>query len=247
MNRVAAVIQSRMGSTRCPGKALRPLAGVPTTEHIIKRAQQVADFDRIVLAIPDSSSEHPLVELAHRMGIDLFQGPEEDVLLRFILAGDAVNADHVLRICGDNPLIDIPLARDLVHHHLRKNADYTIPEGVIPVGTATEIVKVETLKHIASITTDPAHREHVITYFRDHPESFQIERIPVPPYLEGKNFRLTLDTEQDFLLMEKIYERFYDPHRLIVDLEQILSYLETHPEWTRLNADVPQKNWRLGK
>ncbi|SVD75943.1 uncharacterized protein METZ01_LOCUS428797, partial [marine metagenome] len=127
MNTVAAIIQSRMRSTRTPGKALRPLAGIPMTEHIIKRLQQVTEFDRIVLAVPDSPSEEPLVRLAQDTGIDLVQGPEDDVLQRFILAGDRTGADHILRVCGDNPLIDLNLARSLIRRHLETNADYTHP------------------------------------------------------------------------------------------------------------------------
>ena len=244
MNTVAAIIQSRMRSTRTPGKALRPLAGIPMTEHIIKRLQQVTEFDRIVLAVPDSPSEEPLVRLAQDTGIDLVQGPEDDVLQRFILAGDRTGADHILRVCGDNPLIDLNLARSLIRRHLETNADYTHPEGMIPEGTATELVKLSVLKGIAKTTSLNVYREHVITYIHAHRKSFKIEKVPAPEYLLNRNYRLTLDTEQDFLLMEKIYDHFYSTLHPILDLAQILPFLDTHPEYARLNADVIQKNWR---
>ncbi len=214
------------------------------TEHIIKRVRQVTELDRIVLAVPDSPSEGPLVDLARRMKVDVVKGPEEDVLQRFIIAGETVQADHILRVCGDNPLIDINLARSLVRHHLENNADYCIPADPTPPGTVTEMVSLKALKKIAQTTTDPVYREHVITYIHDHPETFAVEKIPAPPYLRDKTFRLTMDTEKDFQLMEKLYARFYDPSVTVVDLEKVVAYLESHPEIACLNAGVAQKDWR---
>ena len=92
--KIVAIIQARTGSTRFPGKVFRPLGGIPMIEHIIKRIQQVPVFENIVLAVPDTPSEEELVALAGRMGIRALQGPEEDVLQRFILAGDLVFADQ---------------------------------------------------------------------------------------------------------------------------------------------------------
>ncbi|MCS5621352.1 MAG: NTP transferase domain-containing protein, partial [Nitrospinaceae bacterium] len=140
MNIVAAVLQARMNSTRFPGKAIYPLVGVPLTEHIINRIKAVTDFDHIVLAIPDSPSETPLVEMAQRLNIAIARGPEEDVLERFLIAADQVKAQHIVRICGDNPLIDRQLMRLLIRTHLKENADYTITPDPIPLGTGTEVV-----------------------------------------------------------------------------------------------------------
>ena len=103
MTAVSAILQARMSSTRFPGKALYPLAGVPLTEHIINRIKAVTDFDHIVLAVPDSPTEIPLIEMAQRLNIAIARGPEEDVLERFLIAADQVKAQHIVRICGDNP------------------------------------------------------------------------------------------------------------------------------------------------
>ena len=103
---VAAVLQARMTSTRLPGKSLYPLAGVPLIEHIINRIKSVTDIDHIVLAVPDLPSESNLIETAKRLNVAIIKGPEEDVLKRFLMAADHVKAQHIVRICGDNPLID---------------------------------------------------------------------------------------------------------------------------------------------
>ena len=245
--KIAAIIQARTGSTRYPGKVFRPLGGVPMIEHIIKRIQQVPVFEAIVLAVPDSPSEHELVALAKRMGIVSLMGPEEDVLQRFILAGDRVEADHVLRVCGDSPLIDLELMNSLAQNHLASKADLTIPAGDIPRGTGTEMVRLSTLKEISAKATLKPYREHVTVYIYDHPDQYVISHVLPPAYLQGKTFRLTVDTDRDFLVMDKIYSVFFNPAQSAVNLEQAISYLETHPEVANLNADVIQKDWRLEK
>ncbi len=105
----AALIQSRTGSTRYPDKAMADISGAPMTEHIINRVKAAGVFDHVVLAVPDHETETPLVELAVRLNITCHKGPEDNVLKRFIGAADSVGASKILRVCGDNPLIDIPL------------------------------------------------------------------------------------------------------------------------------------------
>ena len=244
MTAVSAILQARMSSTRFPGKALYPLAGVPLTEHIINRIKAVTDFDHIVLAVPDSPAETPLIEMAQRLNIVIARGPEEDVLERFLIAADQVKAQHIVRICGDNPLIDRQLMRLLIRAHLKENADYTITPDPIPLGTGTEVVKVKALKNIAGTTTEPKYREHVTTWFHDNPAALIQSRVPAPTYLINKPHRLTVDTRSDMTLMEKIFDAFYTPKSPLPNLEKVIQFLDTRPDIAQLNSDTHQKNWR---
>ncbi len=244
MTGVSAILQARMSSTRFPGKALYPLAGVPLTEHIINRIKAVTDFDHIVLAVPDSPTESPLIKMAQRLNISIARGPEEDVLERFLIAADQVKAQHIVRICGDNPLIDRQLIRSLIHTHLRENTDYTITSDSIPLGTGTEVVKVKTLKSIAEITTEPKYREHVTTWFHDNPTLVAQSHVPAPDYLMNKSHRLTVDTRNDLTLMKKIFNEFYSLASPLLDLEKVIQFLDARPDISQINADTPQKNWR---
>lgn len=246
MSPIAAIIQARMGSTRLPGKALRCLAGGTLTEHIIKRVQAVKEIDCIVLAIPPGPQEKPLQEIAERSGIYCVQGPEEDVLGRFILAGDRVKAEHIVRVCGDNPLFDLPLMRLLIQKHISQNADYTVCSDPIPLGSGSEVVTLNALKEISLKTAELVYREHVTTYFQDHPNAFHLKKIPAPSYLAGKNVRLTVDTEKDFYLLDQIYQKFYFPSQSPPDLEAILQFLASQSHLSTHNSDVEQKNWRQG-
>ena len=239
---VAAIIQARMGSTRFPGKSARLLSGLSILEHIINRLQQVSEIDLIQLATTQAKSESSLIEIAKSRKVAVFQGSEEDVLERFIQAGESIGAQHIIRVCGDNPLIDIPLLRSLITAHLESHADYTISADPIPLGTGCEVVCLETLKKIEAQVSEIKYREHVTTWFHDHNDKFTITRIKAPSYLRNRNFRLTVDTLQDFALMEAIFSEL-NPHSVIA-LEDVITFLETHPEAVSLNSEVVQKNWR---
>ena len=101
---VAGIIQARMGSTRFPAKSVRLLNGLPILEHIIIRLQQVPEIDQIQLATTCAKTEVPLIEIAKKHKVAVFQGSEKDVLKRFVQAGESIEAQHIVRICGDNPL-----------------------------------------------------------------------------------------------------------------------------------------------
>jgi spore coat polysaccharide biosynthesis protein SpsF len=244
MSAVSAVLQARMKSTRLPGKALCPLASIPLTEHIINRIKAVADFDHIILAVPDSPTEAPLIEMAERLNITIARGPEEDVLERFLIAADQVKAQHIVRICGDNPLIDRQLMRLLIHTHLKENTDYTITSDSIPLGTGTEVVRVNSLKKIAGATMETKYREHVTTWFHDNPTLGVQSRVPAPAYLRNKSHRLTIDTKNDLTLMEKIFNEFYTLTSPLPDLQKVIQFLDNRPEIAQININTHQKNWR---
>ena len=241
---VTAIIQARMGSTRFPGKSLRPIAGLPLLEHIINRLKQVPEIDLILLAIPENETESPLIEFAHRLHIPLFQGSEEDVLDRFIKAGESVQTEHLVRVCGDNPLIDIPLLRSLIQAHLTDKADYTLPQDPVPLGSACEVVRLAALKKINELAKSSIYREHVTTWFHEHPSSFRIKRINVPDYLKNHTFRLTVDTDQDFQIMDELFNNLSHSPESPLNLETVIEYLISHPEAVALNIDIPQKKWR---
>lgn len=241
---VTAIIQARMGSTRFPGKSLCPIAGLPLLEHIINRLKQVPEIDLILLAVPEKESEFPLVDHARRLQTPVFQGSEDDVLNRFIKAGESVQTEQVVRVCGDNPLLDIPLLSSLLQEHLTDKADYTIPHDPVPLGSSCEVVRFEALKKIDELAKNPIYREHVTTWFHDHPSEFRVKRVDPPDYLKGCNFRLTVDTEQDFLLIEELFKNLPHSPDSPLSLKTVIEYLNIHPEVASLNIDIQQKNWR---
>ena len=119
-----------------------------------------------------------------------------------IQAGQAIGAQHLVRVCGDNPLIDIPLLRSLVKAHIESDPDYTVASDPIPLGVGCEVVRLETLKNIEQQAHELKYQEHVTTWIHDHYDKFAITRVEPPTYLKNCPFRLTVDTPEDFAKLE---------------------------------------------
>ena len=227
-----------------PGKSSHLLSGLSILEHIIIRLQQVPEIDQIQLATTQAETEAPLIDIAKKLNVAVFQGAKDNVLDRFIQAGKAIGAQHIVRLCGDNPLTDIPLLRSLVTAHIESNADCTLPAHPIPLGVGCEVVRFETLKEIGEQAQDLKYQEHVTTWFHDHDDKFTITRVEVPSYLKNCPFRLTVDTPEDFALMEKIFSQLHPTPPSSLDIETVIKFLNTHPEVSTLNSKIEQKDWR---
>jgi spore coat polysaccharide biosynthesis protein SpsF len=241
--KIVAIIQARMGSERLPGKSLKKICGRPILEHIINRISASKKINNIIVATTDRKIDLPIVSLSKKLSIPYYTGSEDDVLDRFIGAGESVLADIVVRLCGDNPLIDIRYLDDMIDSHRDKKAEYTYNCSPIPIGTAGEVVNFGTLKKINLIAKDKRYREHVTTYILDHLNEFNINCTNPPLYLKDKTFRLTVDTEEDLKLMRSIYKRLYQEGK-IIETSQAISLLESNSNLSKINIHIPQKNWR---
>ena len=140
-------------------------------------------------------------------------------------------------------MIDHEYLDTMICWHLRENADYTYCRSKIPIGTAGEVVSLESLEKINNKAQERAYREHVTTYFLEYKEEFKVCSIIPPLYLLGKSFRLTVDTEKDLELMRVIYNRFYKEDR-IIELREVIRFLEKNPEISGINREIKQRDWR---
>jgi len=111
--KTGAVVQTRMGSTRLPGKVMMNLCGKPVIDHVIDRLKQSKLLDDIIIATTTSEKDKVIVEQAKKNGVKWFCGSEEDVLSRYYYAAKENNLDTVVRITSDCPLID-PVLLDKV-------------------------------------------------------------------------------------------------------------------------------------
>ncbi len=243
--RVVAVIQARMTSTRLPGKVLKEVSpGLSMMGAMLERASLVKELAATVVAIPEGPLQNDLVkEVEGRNGI-VFRGPEEDVLARYVMAGQAHHADHVVRMTSDCPLFSWEETDRLIRHHLQTGADYshniTVWGSGMPLGTGSEVFSLKSLEVSAAEGHAPHHREHVDEYIYEHRDRFRFERILAPAALDRPHLRLTVDEEADLELMRKIYSRLYRPGQPI-PLESAVALLDREPTWLGINALVRQK------
>jgi sialic acid synthase SpsE/spore coat polysaccharide biosynthesis protein SpsF (cytidylyltransferase family) len=202
-----------MASSRYPGKALVPLAGRPLLEVLLERIASAPVLDSVALATSSHPENEVLVALARKMGIPAFQGDEEDVLRRHIDCARNMNAHHVVRVTGDNPLTDLETLERLVELHLASGDDYTyVPGDALLMGILPEVVSRSALERSWD-RGEPRHRSELVTlYIKEHPEEFRIRpRAPgavssrVPPH--GRRGR-------GRGLMQAIFERLAVPGKI---------------------------------
>ena len=201
------IIQARMGSTRLPGKVLRRLAGRPMLAQQLHRLKRCRRVDEIVVATTTSHSDDPVVSVADVESVRWFRGSEQDVLSRFVGAARDCNADLVVRVTADCPLMD-PEETDRVVRDLQEHpeADYSsnIVERTFPRGLDTEALFRDVLERVHRLATSAAAREHV-THFvlAEKPHLFLCRS--VTDVIDNSDLRWTVDTEEDFASVEAIY------------------------------------------
>ena len=201
--RVVAIVQARLGSSRLPLKSLLCLRGKPLIDWVVDRVGQCRSLCGLVVAIPDTPLDQVLEEHLRRRGINCFKGPENDVLKRFVLAAGHAGADAVLRICADNPLVSPEALDALVGFYLSGRCDYAwnhIPRGNLwPDGLGGEIVSAALLRQLDREARLPAQREHCFNYIWDNPEKFRMATFdPAQQWLRRPEVRLDIDCAEDF-------------------------------------------------
>ena len=242
MSHPGAIIQARMNSARLPGKVLAELCGRTVLEHIIGRLRHVRRIGKIVVATSRLEQDDPIAQASSKAGVPCFRGSLEDVLDRFLQAAEEHGMNHVIRVTGDNPVIDPELVKSLVQFYEEKKLDYASAKDPqsFPPGTACEIVSLDTLRRVASLTSAEEDREHVTWYIVQHPEQFRVAFLPAPE--RGRPFiRLALDEERDLRVLREVFGRLYDRNPQF-GIQSIYELYEREPWIFELNREVVPRN-----
>lgn len=203
MSRVAAIVQARLGSSRLPLKSLVSLRGLPLIDWVVRRVAQSRRLDAIVVAVPDTRLDQALYQHLLASGTACVTGPEDDVLARFVLAARMADADVIVRVCADNPLIWGEAIDRLIDFYERTSCDYAwnhIPrDNLWPDGLGAEIVPARLLRRLDSEATLPSQREHCFNYIWDHRDQFHMATFdPAEKWLQRPDVRLDIDTPADY-------------------------------------------------
>ncbi len=242
--RTVAIIQSRMGSTRLPGKVLKEICGKPILEHIVERLQRVPSLDDIVLATTTNEKDDQLAEFSLKLGICCFRGSEDDVLSRYLKAAEMSQAELIIRITGDCPLIDPPTIDTMIQLAKKEKAEYVICNPSEPViHEGFEVVSIEALRKVDQLASEDYHREHVTIYIKENSNLFNIKYADTDPEYKGEGYRISVDNNCDFRFMQEVYKRLYIPGE-ILDLKRVIALLKDHPEIRELNRHISQKSVR---
>ncbi len=240
--KIVATIEARMTSSRLPGKVLLEADGLPMLGHLIGRLKKVPSLDAIVVATTVNSQDDVLAAYAASQGVACFRGSEEDVMSRVIGAAESVQADIVVEITGDCPIIDPQVVEQTVRLFLNNPCAYASNVQVrsYPVGMDTQVFRLDTLKKSFAMTAERLDREHVSRHMRLNPDIFPQLHLVASPDMDWPELGLTLDERADYELLKKIIE-YFAPNRLFGCREVIRLLEDVHPEWVELNRTVRRK------
>lgn len=235
---IGLIIQARMGSTRLPGKALKKVMEKPLLAYQIERLQAVSNIDKLVVATTPLQQDDPIIALCEEMQVAYHRASERDLLQRYLETAQRFDFQTIVRSTGDCPLIDPKIVEKGVELFNLSRVDYlsNTLQRTYPRGMDVEIFSLKALEK-ADQCQDPVLREHVT------PPFYLTDQFIVSQFTDDQDnsdLRLTVDTQEDFSLVEKIFESLY-PEKRNFSLENILNLLKKHPDWVKINLQIKQK------
>jgi spore coat polysaccharide biosynthesis protein SpsF len=236
--RIVGIIQARMGSTRLPGKVLRPLAGRTALGRLVRAVRESGAVDDLVVATTVDGGDDPVVAECGRLGVSTYRGAVDDVLSRFLGALDEHPGDAVMRFTADCPLLDPEITATAARvFRAVPGLDYlnTSIARTLPRGMDVEVIRADCLRALDGLATGH-HRVHVTSYAYTHPERFRVLGLTLPP--DRSHLRLTLDTEEDWRLISAVVDHFGDT---TISLAKLAEWLDDNPAVRLANAGVAQK------
>lgn len=237
---IVTIIQARFGSTRLPGKVLLDIAGRPMLEHVVRRVQRSRIARQTVVATTALRRDDVIVELCRSLGVPTYRGSEEDVIDRYHGAARQFEAEAVVRITADCPLLDAAVMDRVLAAFLENRPDYASNTLVrtYPRGLDTEVFTRAALEAAWREASAKEHRVHVTPYLYLTPGRFRTFSVEDSP--DYSDLRLTVDTEEDLELVRQVYEHLGREGRFtwmdVVDL------MRREPTLAAVNAHVEQKN-----
>jgi spore coat polysaccharide biosynthesis protein SpsF len=239
---IVTIIQARMGSTRLPGKIMEEILGKPVILWDLDRVSLSKLIDEIVVAIPYGKENDVIVDTIKEYNdkIIIARGSEKDVLDRYYQAAVQTNADVVVRITSDCPLIDSVVIDNVIEQFLDNDCDYCSNSltRTYPRGLDTEVFSFKSLETAWNEAKKDYEREHVTPYIIENPDKFKL--LNVANDIDLSHLRWTLDTKEDFEFISVVYKRIYTKKQLFL-MDDVLELLDREPELIDINRHIEQK------
>jgi len=245
--KIVTVIQARTGSSRLPNKILLPLAGKPLLYRMYERVAESKLRGTIVIATTKEKSDDTVEDLCNDYQINFYRGHSTDLLDRHYQAANLFNADAVVKIPSDCPLIDPFVIDKVLQNYLNNfnNFDYVsnLHPATYPDGNDVEVMSIKVLKDAWLNAKKILEREHTTPYLWENFEKFNIGNVVWETGLDySMSHRFTIDYENDYKFIKRVYDELY-PINHKFTLQDILDLLNRKPELRKINEDYWGVNW----
>lgn len=241
--RSVAILQARMSSTRLPGKVLKEAGGRILLDRMVERARRAKTVDQVVVATTTDPSDDAIAVFCTMNQIEFTRGSLQDVLDRYYQAARQYQADIVVRLTGDCPLIDPDLIDEVVNALIHADADFAcnrLPppfKRTYPIGLDVEAATFAALQKAWQEAREKHEREHVMPYLYEVPGRFKVVQLNLEEDLG--HLRWTLDTPEDLEFLQTVYAML--DNRNDFTWREVLNLVRQHPELQEINAGVKHK------
>lgn len=251
--RVVAVVQARTGSTRLPAKVLAPVAGAALLQRMLERVRAARQLDDLVVATTADPADEPIRSLCRARGWRCVSGHPTDLIERHLLAAAEAEADVVVKIPSDCPLIDPRIIDRVVGFFRQANGALDFVSNLHPAsypdGCDVEVMTRAALERAGREATRPLEREHTTPYLWDQPGRFRVANVTWETGLDySMSHRLTIDYPEDLAFVRAVFNELH----LRTDgpggappfsLGDILKLLLRRPDIFALNRHLAGVNW----
>ena len=244
-NKIVTIVQTRCGSSRLPNKVLMPLAGQPLFMRMHERLKASKLAGTIVIATTTNKKDDVIEELCIKADIPYYRGHETDLLDRYYWTAFLNEADIIVKIPSDCPLIDPKVIDTVIQHYLSNDYDYVsnLHPASYPDGNDVEVFSMNLLEDAWANATKNYEREHTTPYFWDNPDKFTIGNVEMEGNQDySMTHRFTIDYQEDYDFIKNVYDELYSVNPMF-DLEDIMSLLEQRKDIYNINHHLAGINW----
>jgi spore coat polysaccharide biosynthesis protein SpsF len=247
MKKVVTIIQTRISSTRLPGKVLLPVCKQPLLIRMIERVSSAKHVGQLVVATTHLEEDNLIVELCKQNNIETFRGSKYDLLDRHYQCALNYKADVVVKIPSDCPLIDPATIDYVIHSFLNSDEkfDYisNLHPATYPDGNDVEVMSFDALENAWINAHAKLELEHTTPYLWENPDKFKIGNVNWEMGLDySMTHRWTIDYLEDYQFISAIYEELY-PENKYFTINDILRLLMDKPQLKEINKKWVGVNW----
>jgi spore coat polysaccharide biosynthesis protein SpsF len=244
--KILVVVQARMGSSRLPGKVVLPLAGAPLLTRMLERVWAATTAFEVAVATTADAADEPIRGVCRDLGVPCVSGDPLDLLDRHYQAALELDADVVVKIPSDCPLIDPGVIDRVLGFYLenRERYDYVsnLHPATWPDGNDVEVVPLPVLATAWREAEKPWEREHTTSFLWERPERFRCCNVAWERDL-SRSHRFTIDYREDYEFIAAVYAALWRPERPVFGLDDILELLDARPDLLAINARWAGVNW----
>lgn len=235
---IATIIAVRLKSSRLEKKALKKIGKLSSIEYCVKNALKFENVNHTIIATSNLDQDQELENYTYGEQVLFHRGDPDDVIKRYLDIIRELKINVIVRVTGDMPFISNDILQILLKSHFKTGADYTVAREAA-VGTNLEIINAVALEEVQEHFPNADYSEYMTWYFQNNPEHFKLNFVDLPKNLI-RDYRLTLDYEEDLIMFNKIND-YFEENKLDYNINSLFDFLDKNDDVSTINSKLTLK------